>query len=99
MDGEAIRFPTRSLIFDDIRFVGFWLDRWKKSKGLNDIRKAIEDVLQPLALTEIRHPVDSMFNLNEFEQAFSRNNETRLGKVLFARDKDDFKQPKDSVDE
>ena len=99
MDGEAVRFPTRSLIFDDIRFVGFWLDRWKTTKGLNDIRKAIEDVLQPLALTEIRHPVDSMFNLNEFEQAFSRNNETRLGKVLFARDKDDFKQPKDSVDE
>ena len=30
MDGALIRFPTRALIFKDIRFVGFWLDRWKK---------------------------------------------------------------------
>ena len=99
MDGETIRFPTRNLIFDDIRFVGFWLDRWKESRGLNDIRKSIESVLQPLALMEIRHPVDSIFNLNEFAQAFSRNNETRLGKVLFARDKESLKQPKDSTGE
>ena len=98
MDGKAIRFPTRNLIFDDIRFVGFWLDRWKKSRDLNDIRKAIEDVLQPLALAEIRHPIDSIFNLNEFKKAFSRNNETRLGKVLFVRDKEMFKKAKDSID-
>ena len=98
MDGASIRFPTRNLIFDDIRFVGFWLDRWKESRGLNDIRKSIESVLQPLALMEIRHPVDSIFNLDEFKQAFSRNNETRLGKVLFARDKEFLKHSKDSTD-
>ena len=88
----------RDLGWPDIRFVGFWLDRWKESRELNDIRKSIESVLQPLALMEIRHPVDSIFNLNEFEQAFSRNNESRLGKILFARDKESFKQPKDSTD-
>ena len=99
MDSEAIRFPTRSLIFDDIRFVGFWLDRWKKRRTVNDIRKAIEDVLQPLALTEIRHPIDSMFELDQFEKAFMRNSESRFGKVLFVRDKPNFLKPKDSIAE
>ena len=32
MVSEQVRFPTRNLIFDDIRFVGFWLDRWKRKK-------------------------------------------------------------------
>lgn len=97
MNGQSVRFPTRHLIFDDIRFVGFWLDKWKQGKDLNDIRKSIEDVLQPLALTEIRHPVDSIFSLSEFSEAFSRNNETRLGKVLFARDKEGMQSLKDST--
>jgi NADPH:quinone reductase-like Zn-dependent oxidoreductase len=99
MSGQSVRFPTRHLIFDDIRFVGFWLDRWKQGKDLNDIRKSIEDVLQPLALTEIRHPVDSVFSLSEFSEAFSRNNETRLGKVLFARDKEAIHSLRDSAGE
>lgn len=97
MDGEAIRFPTRSLIFEDIRFVGFWLDRWKKRRTINDLRKAIEDVLQPLALTEIRHPIDSVFELDQFEKALTRNSESRFGKVLFVRDKENFLKPKGSV--
>ncbi len=92
MDGSPIRFPTRNLIFNDIRFVGFWLDRWRKKLSLDEVRNAIEDVLQPLALTEIMHPVDSIFKLSEFEQAFLRNSETRLGKVLFVRDKKQFNE-------
>ena len=87
MDGSPVRFPTRNLIFNDIRFVGFWLDRWKKNKSIDEIRASIDEVLQPLALTEISHPVDSIFNLSEFKEAFRRNSESRLGKVLLARDK------------
>ena len=69
MDGTPIRYPTRSLIFNDIRFVGFWLDRWRKNKSINEFRSAVEDVLQPLALTEIKHPVDSIFDLIEFKKS------------------------------
>ena len=87
MDGSPVRFPTRSLIFDDVRFVGFWLDKWKRKQSPSSLRNAIEEVLQPLALTEIRHPVDKVFGLNEFEQALTRNAESRMGKVLLARDK------------
>ena len=85
MTSEPIRFPTRNLIFDDVRFVGFWLDKWKRSRDLAALRNAAEEVLQPLAMTEIRHPVDSTFTLDQFSDALRRNAEPRFGKVLFAK--------------
>ncbi|MBT3635765.1 MAG: zinc-binding dehydrogenase [Opitutae bacterium] len=88
MDSSPVRFPTRSLIFDDVRFVGFWLDKWKRKQSPGSLRNAIEEVLQPLALAEIRHPVDKVFGLDEFDQALARNGESRMGKVLLVRRKD-----------
>jgi mitochondrial enoyl-[acyl-carrier protein] reductase / trans-2-enoyl-CoA reductase len=88
MDSSPVRFPTRSLIFDDVRFVGFWLDKWKRKQSPARLRNALEEVLQPLALAEIRHPIDKVFGLDEFDQALARNSESRMGKVLLARDKD-----------
>jgi trans-2-enoyl-CoA reductase len=85
MTGEQVRFPTRNLIFDDVRFVGFWLDKWKRSRDLAALRNAAEEVLQPLAMTEVRHPVDSTFTLDQFSDALRRNAEPRFGKVLFAK--------------
>jgi mitochondrial enoyl-[acyl-carrier protein] reductase / trans-2-enoyl-CoA reductase len=88
MDSSPVRFPTRSLIFDDVRFVGFWLDKWKKKQSPASLRNGVEEVLQPLALTEIRHPVDKVFGLDEFDQALARNGESRMGKVLLVRQKE-----------
>jgi NADPH:quinone reductase-like Zn-dependent oxidoreductase len=67
--------------------VGFWLDKWKRKQSPASLRNAFEEVLQPLALTEIRHPIDKVFGLDEFAQALARNSESRMGKVLLARDK------------
>ena len=61
MDGSPVRFPTRNLIFDDLRFVGFWLDRWKRKQSPAAFGKTLEEVLQPLALAEIKHPIDQVF--------------------------------------
>ena len=85
MDSSPIRFPTRNLIFNDIRFVGFWLDRWKRKRSQTEIRAAMEDVLQPLALTQIIHQIDSVFELKDFLKAIERNEQSRLGKVLLVR--------------
>ena len=86
MDSEPVRFPTRNLIFDDIRFVGFWLDRWKR-KSLAQLRNSLEEVLQPLALNQVKHPIDSVFAIDDFEAALRRNSESRFGKVLLAKKK------------
>ena len=95
MDASPVKFPTRNLIFNDIRFVGFWLDRWRKKRSVSEITTAIEEVLQPLALKELTYPIDSIYNLSEYKDAFERNSEPRFGKVLFARDKNIIKQAKD----
>ena len=88
MDSAPVRFPTRNLIFDDIRFVGFWLDRWKRKKSLAQLRNSLEEVLQPLALNEVKYPIDSVFAIDDFKAALQRNAESRFGKVLLARDKE-----------
>ena len=87
MDSSPVRFPTRNLIFDDVRMVGFWLDRWRQKQTLKSLRNACEKVLQPLAMTEISHHVDQIFDLSDFNKALSRNAESRQGKVLLSRDK------------
>ena len=87
MDGSPVRFPTRNLIFDDVRMVGFWLDRWRRKQSHLALLKACEQVLQPLAMTDLKHSIDKTFDLAEFKEAFFRNTKPRLGKVLLARDK------------
>lgn len=86
MNGDPVRFPTRHLIFDDIRFVGFWLDRWKQQQTHAQLINALEDILQPLAMTELKYPIDSVYSLENFSKALKRNSESRLGKVLLTRD-------------
>jgi NADPH:quinone reductase-like Zn-dependent oxidoreductase len=88
MDGSAVRFPTRNLIFDDVRMVGFWLDRWRRKQSPAGLRNALEQVHQPLAMTDLKHSIDQIFNLSEFKDAFARNAQPRVGKVLLARDKE-----------
>jgi len=88
MDTEPVRFPTRNLIFDDVRMVGFWLDRWRRKQSPAGLRNALEQVLQPLAMTELKHSIDQIFNLEDFQDALARNAESRMGKVLFARDRE-----------
>mgnify|MGYP000426690857 CR=1 FL=1 len=87
MDSDPIRFPTRNLIFDDVRFVGFWLDRWRSRQSPAQLRNSLEEVLQPLAMKEVSYPIDSVYSIEEYAEAISRNSKSRFGKVLLARDK------------
>ena len=76
----------------------FWLDRWKKSRNKEEIKKSIDEVLEPLALTEISHPIDSIFQLNDFKNALIRNSQSRFGKVLLCRDQKMIKKFTDLSD-
>ena len=88
MDTTPVRFPTRNLIFDDVRMVGFWLDRWRRNQSSAGFRNAVEQVLQPLAMTDLKHTIDQVFNLQDFQHALLRNAQPRVGKVLLVRDKE-----------
>lgn len=86
MDGSPMRFPTRELIFQDIRLVGFWLDRWKRKQTPAGIRNALEKVLEPLALNHLKYPIDRVFDLKNYVDALKRNGASRMGKVLMSPD-------------
>ena len=82
MSFDPIRFPTRQLIFDDVRMCGFWLHRWRQSHSAEETR-ALED--RVYALIEdgtFRFPVEARFPLERFQDALQRAREPRLGKVL-----------------
>ena len=55
-------------------------------------------MLEPLALTEISHPIDSIFQLKDFKNALTRNSQSRFGKVLLCRDQKMIKKFTDLSD-
>ena len=83
MTGEAIRFPTRRLIFDDVRFVGFWFDKWKRCQTPEKVREAYEEILFLAATNVLQSRVEATHPLTEYEQALTKSNEPRFGKILF----------------
>ena len=74
--GVRFVFPLGELIFNDIRFLGFWLDRWKKRQTPEDLRKEIDRVLQLLALDQVRYSIDQTFELRQIQGAWARNQES-----------------------
>lgn len=83
MTSEPIRFPTRYLIFDDIRFSGFWVTRWRKEVS-PEIAKAHEDkVYGYLRDGILKLPVEATYPLESFKDALAHNAQPRFGKILF----------------
>ncbi|MGJ3244394.1 MAG: zinc-dependent alcohol dehydrogenase family protein [Opitutales bacterium] len=80
---EAIRFPTRYLIFNDIRLIGFWLDAWLSRQSAGDIANLYARVFAWMAAGDLELPVADTFPLERYQAAFAALEEPRLGKVLF----------------
>lgn len=84
MTGELIRFPTRRLIFDDVRFVGFWLDQWKRRQSPEKVREVCEEMLFLAATNVLQSRIEASYPLAQYEEALARSREPRFGKVIFA---------------
>ena len=83
MSGEKIRFPTRQLIFNDVRFAGFWMDRWNRERGEEERRALLGRVFDAIAAGELETPVERVYPLDDFADALAHNAAGRFGKVLF----------------
>ncbi|MFP6855513.1 MAG: hypothetical protein VB980_06990, partial [Opitutales bacterium] len=94
MVGDLVRFPTRRLIFDDVRFVGFWLDQWRRKQPAGKYVEACEEILFLAATNVIQSRIEKTYSLGEHEQALRHAGESRFGKVLFvAGGKDEAASP------
>lgn len=79
---EAVRFPTRNLIFHDICMKGFWLDRWYRTQSKERVQIMLDRVYPLLRDGTVKLPVAGKFRLQDYSQALETAAQPRLGKVL-----------------
>ncbi|MEM9226382.1 MAG: 2-enoyl thioester reductase domain-containing protein [Verrucomicrobiota bacterium] len=87
MVGDKVRFPTRNLIFNDVRLVGFWMDLWLRVKSESEIQAMLDEVYDLLANGVMSIPVDAIYPFGQALEAVAQANTSgRNGKVLIAGD-------------
>ncbi|MDQ8193437.1 zinc-dependent alcohol dehydrogenase family protein [Coraliomargarita sp. SDUM461004] len=82
MVGDKVRFPTRFLIFNDVRLTGFWWDRYGKRNGLVGVRDVMAEVYAMMADGRLSLPIEKTYSFSEYESAIQHDSQPRLGKVL-----------------
>ncbi len=82
MVGDLVRFPTRFLIFNDVRLVGFWWDQWSKKAGKNGLNEVMGAVYGMMRDGTLKLPVAATYSFAEYEAAFKHDKQPRLGKIL-----------------
>jgi len=82
MLGDKVRFPTRFLIFNDVRLVGFWWDQYARKIGPEAVRELMQAVHSMMADGQLHLPIEKTYPLSEYKEAMALNDRPRLGKVL-----------------
>lgn len=82
MLGDKVRFPTRFLIFNDVRLVGFWWDQYARKIGAEAVRGLMQAVHSMMADGQLHLPIEKIYSLSEYKEAMVLNDRPRLGKVL-----------------
>ena len=82
MVGDPIRFPTRFLIFNDLRLRGFWWDKFQNTKP-EETKKIYAEIFGMIENGTLKAPVDSVFPMEKIADAVKRASEnSRTGKVM-----------------
>jgi NADPH:quinone reductase-like Zn-dependent oxidoreductase len=82
MTGEAVRFPTRYLIFNDVRLRGFWWDQYSRQAGRPAVEAVMDAIFSMLADGGLNLPVAGSYSFSEYKKALAHHQGPRLGKIL-----------------
>lgn len=83
MVSTPVRFPTRFLIFNDLRLRGFWWDDWRRTHTKEESDAVYAKVFGMIADGTLKAPVDSRFKLQDISKALERAcQNSRNGKVV-----------------
>lgn len=82
MVGDPVRFPTRSLIFNDVRLVGFWWDRWRRQASQQELNAIMRTIHTMMREGRLNLRVAARYSFFEYESALNHNKRPRLGKIL-----------------
>ncbi|MCH6255320.1 2-enoyl thioester reductase domain-containing protein [Puniceicoccaceae bacterium K14] len=84
MDRELAPFPTRYLIFNDIRLRGFWVSKFYKETSRETIEELHDKLYSFMSEHKISVEVGQSYSLSQFRDAIAHANKTgKTGKVLF----------------
>jgi trans-2-enoyl-CoA reductase len=87
MTFDAVRFPTRQLIFNGLVMKGFWMDKWFRGQSRARIQVMYDKIFDLMAKGIVRPSVEKVYPIMEYKEAFEAVAEPRLGKILFRFDK------------
>ena len=83
MVSDAVRFPTRFLIFNDLRLRGFWWDKYQRTHSKEQVDAIFQKIFAMIADGTLKAPVEYVFKLQDIKSALKRASEnSRLGKVM-----------------
>ena len=82
MVGDKVRFPTRFLIFNDVRLTGFWWDQYAKRNGVAAVREVMTEVYTMMADGRLNLPIEKIYSFAEYKDAIQHDGQPRLGKIL-----------------
>jgi mitochondrial enoyl-[acyl-carrier protein] reductase / trans-2-enoyl-CoA reductase len=83
MVGDQVRFPTRFLIFNDVKLCGFWMDKWTRTHSREEVAQLYQRVFSFVLVNNLSTPVQSVYQLSEFAEALAEFSKPRMGKILF----------------
>lgn len=82
MVGDKVRFPTRFLIFNDVRLVGFWWDKFCKTQGAEAVREVMDQVYGMMRNSSLKLPIEDSFELSQIQEAIQCDKRPKMGKIL-----------------
>ncbi len=84
MDRDPAPFPTRYLIFNDIRLRGFWVSKWYATTPREEILALHNEVFTFMENAKIGVDVAATYPLENWQKALEHSSQTgKPGKVLF----------------
>jgi NADPH:quinone reductase-like Zn-dependent oxidoreductase len=83
MAREPLTLPVGPLIFQDLRWRGFWVSRWYKAAAHSDIAAMFSKLIPLIQCGTLHTPIEQTFQLNSLDAALMRANcSARSGKLL-----------------
>jgi len=82
MVGDLVRFPTRFLIFNDVKLQGFWWDNFCRTEGPEAVQEVMDAVYKMMSDGTVKLPIEVEYGLKDIVEAVKCAQGPRLGKVL-----------------
>jgi trans-2-enoyl-CoA reductase len=84
MSLQPLTLPNGLLIFKNLHFTGFWINKWYEAASATDRSNAFEGIFELALRGLLRSPIERTYPLRDFKEAVARAGEgERTGKIVF----------------